>query len=199
MLLATLWFFGTMGFIFALDLVRSTTQLREVRYLLLASPALYVLLAISAAGAFRGLSRKQVLLKQAVPAILVLACLARDVGPRPPSEVDWRPIAAFLDDPTRAQQPIVFSHGQPDWFLGHLVLAYRHASTQPPGREMAVVQPDVPKRILSRLARDGRAWAICLPEQAPGIERMLPGWSVTPVDVPDAPRWVWELEAPTAK
>jgi hypothetical protein len=126
----------------------------------------------------------------------VLACLVRDGGPQSPSEVDWSPIAAFLDDPSRAEQPIVFSHGGPDWFLGHLVLAYRHASTQPPGREMVVVQPDVPTRVLSRIARDGHAWAICLPEQAPGIEQMLPGWSVTPVDLPDAPRWVWELRPP---
>jgi hypothetical protein len=175
--------------------VRSTTQLREARYLLLASPALYVLLAISAAGAFRGLTRKQMLLKHALPAILVLACVARAAGPQPPPEVDWRPITAFLDDPSRAEQPIVFAQGT-DWFLGHLVMAYRHASVQTPGREMAVLQPDVPKRILSRLAAGGHAWAICMPEQAPGIERMLPGWSVTPVDLPDAPRLVWELRPP---
>jgi uncharacterized membrane protein len=196
MLLVTLWLLGTLGFVFVLDLVRSTTQLREARYLLLASPALYVLLAMSAAGTFRGLTRKQMLLKHAIPAILVLACLARDAGPQPPPEMDWRPIAKFLDEPSRAEQPIVYFHGQPDWFLGHILMAYRHASTLPPGREMVVLQPDVPKRIISRLARDGHAWAICLPEQAPWIERMLPGWSVTPVDVPDAPRWIWELRPP---
>jgi hypothetical protein len=135
------------------------------------------------------------LLKQALPAILVLACLARAAGPQPPPEVDWRPIAAFLDNPSRAEQPIVFAQGT-DWFLGHLVMAYRHASAQASGREMAILQPDVPNRILGRLARDGRAWAICMPEQAPGIERMLPGWSVTPVDIADAPRLVWELRPP---
>jgi uncharacterized membrane protein len=196
MLMATLWLLGTIGFVAGLDVARSTTQLREVRYLLLASPALYVLLAISAGGALAGLSRKQRLLKQAIPAVLVLACLARAVGPQAPPEVDWRPIAAYLDDPSRASQAIVFSHAQPDWFLGHLVMAYRHASTQPPGRAMVVVQPDVPERIMSRLAREGGAFAICEAEQAPGIERMLPGWSVTPVDLADAPRLVWELRAP---
>jgi hypothetical protein len=196
MLLVTLWLIGTIGFVAGLDFVRSTAQLQEARYLLLASPALYVLLAISAVGSFRGLSRKQMLLKHAIPAVLVLACLARAAGPQPPPEVDWHPVAAFLDDPSRAEQPIIFPPPQPDWFVGHLVLAYRHASNQAPGREMVVVQPDVPKRILSRLARDGRAWAICMPGQAPGVERMLPGWSVTPVDVLDAPRLVWELRPP---
>jgi hypothetical protein len=156
-----------------------------------------VLLAISAGGTFRRLSRKQaLLLKHAIPAVLVLACLARAAGPQAPPEIDWRPIAAFLDEPIRAEQPIVFYHGQPDWFLGHLLLAYRHSSAQPPGRPMVVIQPDVPPRIVSRLARGKQAWAICLPEQAAGIERLLPGWSVTPVDVPNAPRFVWELRAP---
>jgi hypothetical protein len=137
-----------------------------------------------------------VLLKHAIPAVLVLACLARAVGPQGPPEVDWRPIAAYLDDPSRASQAIVFSDAPPDWFLGHLVMAYRHASAQPPGRAIVVVQADVPQRIVSRLARDGGAFAICMPEHAPGIERMLPGWSVTPVDLAGVPRLVWELRPP---
>lgn len=183
LLLPILWIAGTVGSVALLDLFRSTIHLQAVRYTLLASPGLFVLL-----GAGIPSRRAALLWRHALPAALVLLCaieFARSISRLPP--FDWRPLATFLDESSRAGEPIVFTRdGQPDWYVGHQVMAYRHASRLPPeAREILILQAPAPPAVLARLRHWPRSWVFHMTGRPYDARESLPGFSVTTADVPD--------------
>ena len=187
LLLPVLWLAGTIGSVAVLDLARSTIHLQAARYTLLASPGLFVLIAAGVGG-------RRAWMRHAVPAIVVLACLV-EIGRsiyRVPA-FDWRPLAASLDQPGRENDPVVFvRNGQPDWFIGHQVMAYAHASTLPPGRPVVVLDPPTPEPVLARLRASPRSWVFHMSGRPLDFDAALPGFRVTAAQVPDFPSVVGE-------
>jgi hypothetical protein len=195
-LLPALWLVGTLGFVAALDLFRSTRLLHEARYLLLGAPALYAFLAGAVPRRQAGAEPVTRALRHALPGVIVLACLARGIASasRAP-ELDWRPLAEFLDDPARANDVIVFSReGQADWYTGYQVMAYGHASDLPPGRPVALLDLPGADALVADVAKRGRCWIVHLSaEPLPFGQVVPPGFEAVPAGVPDFPPVVWEL------
>src|SRR5439155_10798706 len=98
-----LWLWLTIAPLAVLDLVRGTKHLEFVRYTLLASPAMYALLA----GALPASSGK---LRHLPPLLTALACaMALPAAYSTWWKADWRALAAVLDREARASDVIVFA------------------------------------------------------------------------------------------
>jgi hypothetical protein len=106
LLLWGLWLWLTILPIFLLDLARKTQHLEFIRYTLLASPALYALIAAATA------RLKSAWMRSLPPALIVLACLA--ALPRAYEvwwKADWRSLAAAIDRNARPGDVTVFWRG----------------------------------------------------------------------------------------
>jgi uncharacterized membrane protein len=185
LLLPILWFIGIVGVLLVLDLARSTRHLQAVRYALLASPGLYVLIA----GALAHTELRHVL-----PALLIVACVVDVLALPAAPEPDWRPLAEFLDAPERGNDVIAFNrHGISDWFVGFQVMAYRHASRQPPGRSIVVVDYPSQTSLAEELKGRPRIWLINESPVPFELNAMLPGWAYRPANSPGFPAALFEL------
>jgi hypothetical protein len=97
------WFAGVVGLVAALDLARETLHMHFIRYTILASPVVCIVLA-TAGDRFRGL------LRHTIPAIGFALCAlmaptgygAPDVSP------DLRPMGRYLDSISQPGEPILF-------------------------------------------------------------------------------------------
>jgi len=124
------WYAGIVGLVAVFDLSRGTIHLQFIRYTILASPAVCIVLA-TASDQFKGLWR------HSVPVVAVAVCLlniqsgysARDINP------DLRPLARYLDDIAKEGEPVLFISNDPlgrngqTLYLG--MSLYAHISAHP--------------------------------------------------------------------
>jgi hypothetical protein len=114
MLLWCLWLWLTIAPIVALDLVRRTQHLELTRYTLLASPAMYALIASALS------SSRRALMRHLAPALVTLGCLGALSGAYAAWwKADWRAFAQSMDRAARPGDVTVF-------YTGDAYAAYPH-------------------------------------------------------------------------
>jgi uncharacterized membrane protein len=121
LLLWGLWLWLTILPIFVLDVARHTQHLDLLRYTLLASPALYAMVATATDRA------KSPWMRSLAPALITLACVA--ALPRAYEvwwKADWRGIAKVIDHNARPGDVVVFFRG--DAYDDYPPAAYLHTS-----------------------------------------------------------------------
>lgn len=146
LLLWCLWLAGTLGFVAALDLIRGTGHLRLVRYVSLASPAVFILLAAM-------LGSLPPLWRHAAATVVVLFSVVGWRMAYVREEPDWRELGKLIDAKVLPSEAMIFYHGrQPKWHSEIYYLAAAHYSRAFP-------------RTIVRLSAAA----------SPGLVRQLPG------------------------
>jgi hypothetical protein len=144
---------GTIGFTLVLDLVNNTSMLKLIRYSLLAGPAVYMIVALL--GARRGR-----LTALALPAGLTIAGLLALPGAYNRSNVDFRPMAAYLDRMAGGRDGVVVFHRLPGWtwHAGFLWVTWSHYTRHGPDESPRVLFLDEPPpaTLVEELRRVGR-------------------------------------------
>lgn len=113
-----MWICGVIGCLAALDIARQTKHLTFVRYVLLASPALMILLAMHAQDGFR--SRRI-----AIPILIVLGEIASLIWQGSPAEApDVRPMMSYLQQHVHSGDVLVLPSAQPQGRDGQVLYLY---------------------------------------------------------------------------
>ena len=130
---------GTIGFTLVLDLANNTSMLRLIRYSLPAGPSVYMIVALLAA-------RRGKLTAFALPAGLTIACLVALPGAYNRPNVDFRPMAAYLDRVAGDRNGIVVFHRLPNWtwHAGFQWVTWSHYSRHGPDESPRVLFLDEP-------------------------------------------------------
>ena len=167
LLLWWLWLIGYAGFITASDLLRGGRTLELIRYALPASPAAYVLVAGLLSDA------RSRWIRHAVPALLVIACLAALPAAYVRNKADWRGLAQFFASRVSDDDVIVVASGdRADWRARCMYLCLRRYAPQPALPVAFLSKPD--PRVLERLA--GKKVWLLGGAYAVQDEPLLPGW-----------------------
>ncbi len=165
-----LWGVGTIGLVAGMDLLRQTTLLAYLRYTILASPAIYVVIA---AFDWPGRAVFRDGLAIATVALLAICATQRAVDGVPPKE-DWRRLARDIQGFAAPGDLLMFHNSDPwissgTWYTG---LKYY----QPESNHPWVILSDHPSAELLGELRGRRClWLI---GKYPDIEGagLLPGW-----------------------
>lgn len=170
LLLWVLWILGAIGFVAAMDLARQTTLVGYPRYTILASPAIYVVIA-----AFDWPRRTFVRDALAISCIALLAIVAvqRCVDGVPAKE-DWRQLAADLDASAGPNDLLVFYNADPwvssgTWYMGFKYYA-PHSR-----RPWLILNRPADAALLRQLQSRPCLWMVGLYPEIDG-PRLLPGW-----------------------
>jgi uncharacterized membrane protein len=136
LLLWALWLWLTILPILALDLLRKTQHLEFIRYTLLASPALYALVAASLSD-----SRRKI--RHLPPLLACIACLlALPAAYQTWWKADWRPVSQAIDRIARPGDVTVFWRG--DEYVAYPSIAFAHSQfyrTKPYGPIVLLSKP----------------------------------------------------------
>jgi hypothetical protein len=113
LLLWCLWLCGTTFFVAAMDVVRSTHHLEYMRYSLLGSPALYMVLAamLNSSSAFVA---KRPWIGHAIPAAVALSCLGALPEAWEQPKPEFRLLASYLDNNIQPGDAVVFYSSESD-------------------------------------------------------------------------------------
>jgi hypothetical protein len=153
LLLWYLWLAGSIGFLVALDLIRTTHQIGFLRYTLIASPALYALLAAVPARFGR-------IATHAIPALAAFICVLSlpKAYPSPPN--DFRELAALLDqagprDLLIFAAPTKYPGAPADLFLGYS--HYANPRRRPP---ILIITDTLSPEVSAAISNYPHAWLI---------------------------------------
>ena len=170
LLIWSAWLLGTIGVVAAVDLTHGTTLSGYIRYTILASPAVYAVIA-----SFRWPARP--LLRDGV-ALVVLAWVAitavqRLHQPAPPKE-DWRQLAAALDANASRDDLVVYFNEDPWVAPGTWYMCLRYYLPES-NRAWLLLRSRPDAALLRQLQSRDHLWLIGLYPAADGPE-LLPGW-----------------------
>jgi hypothetical protein len=155
------------AFIACMDLIKQTNQLTQIRYLLSASPGVYVLVAILL------IEQRNFFLRWALPAVAVMGCALALPAAYEPYKMDVSPVGRYLDQHIRPDEPVVFSGGSwGNYFTGYLYAGLARYSGNFP-RPIAFLDAPAPAELMEKLRRYQRVWFFCAGPQPTG--EYLPG------------------------
>jgi 4-amino-4-deoxy-L-arabinose transferase-like glycosyltransferase len=180
-----LWLAGTIGFLAALDLLRTTHQLGFVRYTLLASPALYVLIAAVPTQLGR-------IASHGIPAAAALFCALFLPSVYKDSHVDFRELAALLDqagprDLLIFAAPSKYSGAPADLYLG-----YSHYSNPRQRPPILIMTDTLPPDVRAQLDKFPHVWLInASPEILP--TQLLPDYAFLGPAQTSFPATIWQV------
>lgn len=170
LLLWVLWILGAVGFVAAIDLARQTTLLAFLRYTILASPAVYAVVA-----AFDWPKRPLVRDAIALATIALLATLAtrRAVHGVPPKE-DWRRLSRDINGFAAPGDLLVFHNADPWISSGTWYMAFKYY--EPNSKHPWLILSDHPgPDLLRQLHTRPCLWLIGKYPEMEGPQ-LLPGW-----------------------
>jgi uncharacterized membrane protein len=169
-LLWLLWLFGTIGFVVAAGLAEHAAFVHFLRYTILASPAVYALLAGVDWPKWKAF---RVLVPVSTLVILVALVLSR-LGNPLVAKQDWRQLAGVIDSNAGPDDLLVFYNESPwvspgTWYMG---FRYYAPDSQ---RPWAVLDRPADQAFLDQIKDRNTIW---LMGRAPHIDgpRVLPGW-----------------------
>jgi uncharacterized membrane protein len=168
-----LWLAGTIGLAVAADLSRGVILLAYLRYTILASPAVYAILA--------GIDwpRRPVLRDIAALATLALMamfCITRLSDPIPGRE-DWRGLSQYIRD-NAAPDDLLVCYGNDAWIPpGTAYMAFRYYDPDSNHPWLILHRPAGP-RLQAELQKRNSLWLIGAQPAADG-RFILPGWQCT--------------------
>ncbi len=170
LLLWVLWTLGIIGFVAAMDLIRQTTLTGYMRYTILASPAIYAVIA-----AFDWPRRNFLRDAIAVAAIGLLAVVAiqRSIDGIPAKE-DWQSLTDNINHFTAPDDLLVFYNHDPwassgTWYMG---FKYYAPDSQHP---WLILKGRANAALLKQLHSRQTLWLIGLYPETRG-PALLPGW-----------------------
>lgn len=167
MLLAYLWMCGAIGFVFMLDLTRSTTHLRFTRYLALGAPGVF-LTAVAMLTLIPRWLGKPMFIALAIGAVVLTPHIYQM------EEGDWRRIGTILNEHAREGEAVVVYRGtvEREAFAGYYYLAAATYSHQFPRPLLKLSKPATAE--LVRQLPGESAWLITTPKEPPPPD-LLPG------------------------
>jgi hypothetical protein len=170
LLLWVLWGWGTIGFVAALDLAHQTTLVGYVRYTILASPAVYAVIA-----AFDWPKRPFIRDAVAISAISLLTIVAiqRNIDGVPPKE-DWRTLAHDLNASAGPDDLLVFYNNDPWTSPGTWYMNFKYFIPDSHRPWLILTAPANPD-LLQKLQPRHLLWLIGRYPEIQG-PRLLPGW-----------------------
>ncbi len=188
-----LWVATEVGFIFMIDLFRHSTLLTITRYVTLAAPAVYALLAVPLPGRIGKLSPWIILLGALVFAVDYLM-----LGPA--NSPDARSLANLVQRDVSSRDVVIItgnyyipSSQEPS--LTYFLISHYGGPWKCPVVFATAPLSDKTRR---QLQRYNRIWAIGIyPE--PDTQRILPGWQVHDVHGPGDSNVLWYVTPPTAE
>jgi hypothetical protein len=186
LLLWWLWILGTIGVVAAVDLVHYSTMIAVLRYVFLASPAVYAILATILRGRL-GVAVAGVMLLCA--AVYGLARL--QVGPE--QAEDWRTMARLIDQ-TVGPHDLVAINGfyNTEPAFDYFVIAHYAGDWKRP----VIFLMDAPdERTANELASQKRLWMVGHNARA-DTARILPGWSIGAIRGVGKKNAVWLVTPP---
>jgi hypothetical protein len=213
LLLWTLWLSASVGLVLAIDVAHSSRQLLFLRYTVLASPAVYTLVAALAQG-LRPRWAGHLLPALAVVASLV--ALPDTFAETPVPKPDWRPLAAAIDREGRSGDILLVYGDYPrdPGILPNDYLMLRHYAKLTPRTTIFTARPPT-KDMLERFRRQagrqagrgaGRGagagvWALWTQESDFSAD-VLPGFTPGPMHfvfgLPRLQRWTVTPPAPSS-
>jgi len=167
-----LWILGNVGLLTLADAARGTTMAGYLRYTILASPAVYALIATF------DWPRRPVLrhaLGLAVLAAVALVSADRLAHPAPAKE-DWRAAAADLQASAGSDEPIVFFNADP-WVapgMWYMCLHYYWPRCENP---WLLLRRPPEGKLLEQLQSRSSMWLVGVDAQTAG-PIVFPGWQV---------------------
>jgi uncharacterized membrane protein len=170
LLLWVLWTWGTIGFVAAMDLARQTTLVGYMRYTILASPAIYAVIA-----AFDWPRRN--FLRDAVPiaavGLLAIVAIQRSIDGVAAKE-DWRKLANNLNRFAGPDDLLVFTNRDPWVSSGTWYMGYKYYSPES-HRPWMILNGRADAKVLEQLRSQPCLWLIGLYPEIQGPD-LLPGW-----------------------
>ncbi len=170
LLLWVLWGLGTIGFVAAMDLARQTTLVGYMRYTILASPAIYAVIA-----AFDW--PRQNILRNAVAiaaiGLLAIVAIQRSVDGVPAKE-DWRKLADDINQFAGPDDLLVFTNRDPWVSSGTWYMGYKYYATDS-HRPWLILNGRADAKLLDQLRPRSCLWLIGLYPEIQGPD-LLPGW-----------------------
>jgi hypothetical protein len=170
LLLWVLWGLGTIGFVAAMDLARQTTLVGYMRYTILASPAIYAVIA-----AFDW--PRQNILRNAVAiaaiGLLAIVAIQRSVDGVPAKE-DWRKLADDINQFAGPDDLLVFTNRDPWVSSGTWYMGYKYYATDS-HRPWLILNGRADAKLLDQLRSRSCLWLIGLYPEIQGPD-LLPGW-----------------------
>jgi hypothetical protein len=160
--------------VLAIDLAHSSKQLLFLRYTVLASPALYALVAALAEGLR---SRWAAHLLPALAGVASLVALPDTYAETPVPKPDWRPLAAAIDRDGRAGDALLVYGDYPrdPGILPNDYLMLRHYARRTPRTVIFTASPLTPA-MLQRIGRADGVWALWTQESDFSAD-VLPGFT----------------------
>ena len=156
-------------FIMGVDFYRSSNELTRIRYLLLAGPGEYIMLASLLSG------QSKPLLRWILPAVAAVGCAIALPTSGEMDRIDFRPLANYFDQHVHGGEPVVFSGGS--WgsnITGALLLGLSRYSHKFP-RPIALLDlPPASPELVETLKRYPRIWFLCAGPQK--LSEYLPGF-----------------------
>jgi hypothetical protein len=170
LLLPGLWTVAWFGMIAAIDLARSLHQMDFTRYLLGASPAVY----LSVAGL---LSDRRGWVRHAIPAVFVLYCVTSLPWTYDAPKPEWRVLGQhFARHASDDDLVLYYAASGRDWFSGVLYLDTEYYAPHLRVPTVVVTKPLAPD-VLAR-ARSARAVWLATDTSTPDVPRLVPGFHV---------------------
>jgi uncharacterized membrane protein len=170
LLLWILWTLGTIGFVAAMDLTRQTTLVGYMRYTILASPAIYAVIA-----AFDWPRRNFLRDAVAIAAVGLIGVVAvqRSVDGVPAKE-DWRALTDNLNHFAGPDDLLVFFNRDPWASSGTWYMGYKYYAPDS-HRPWLILRGRAGATLLKQLQPRPCLWLIGLYPETDG-PRLLPGW-----------------------
>jgi hypothetical protein len=170
LLLWVLWAWGTIGFVAAMDLMRQTTLVGYLRYTILASPAVYALIA-----AFDWPRRTFIRDAIAISAVGLLAIVAieRNIDGVPPKE-DWQTLTHDLNASAGPDDLLVFYNDDPWTSPGTWYMNFKYYAPDS-HRPWLILNSAADADVLRQLRPHQILWLIGRYPQLQG-PHILPGW-----------------------
>jgi uncharacterized membrane protein len=157
LLLPWLWLICTMGFVALLDLKRETFHFTQIRYTLLAAPAVYMIVA---AGVFNG--KWKTFYNSLLPAILSIFLIISIPKVYTPYKERWFEIADLIKEKGKPNETIILPHAgqsfQVYWpqFLWIVISYYIYD----PNRPMIIPTKPLSQEAISQIGWGKDAWVI---------------------------------------
>lgn len=168
LLLPWLWLVGTVGFVAALDMVRSSRQLDWPRYTLLAGIGLYLVVP--------AMAQAHRLLRHLVPAGLALIAIVNLPTVLVSAEPDWRSLGEHVGAQVPPDAVLVFDASTDPRDARQRYVAIEHYGYAP-DRAVVFLTGPPSEELWRRLQKSSSVWVVLPPNE--DTQRVLPGAIVT--------------------
>lgn len=157
LLLPWLWMLCTMGFVALLDLKRDTFHFTQIRYTLLAAPAVYMVVA---AGVFNG--KGKTIYNSLLPALLAVFLIIDIPRVYTPCKERWFEIANLIKEKGHTNDIVILPHAgiKAQVFLPRFIWTAISFYIYDPNRPMIIPTKPLTEELISKIGWGKNAWIV---------------------------------------